>query len=64
MINYLSVDMVAEVLHLSRSSAYALFRRKDFPTVSVGHRLYVAEPELQKWLENGGTNGEPLTRPK
>lgn len=61
---YLGVAEVAEALHISRQSVYALFKRQDFPCVRLGHRLLVSEDRLESWLAAGGTNGEPITGAK
>lgn len=61
MLRYLSVDQVAEALSISRAAAYQLFRRADFPSIRLGHRLLIAESQLENWLESGATHGEPLS---
>ena len=37
----LSARDLAELLGISRSAAYALFHREDFPTLKIGRRLLV-----------------------
>lgn len=60
MVHYLTVGQVAEALSISTQAAYMLFRRDDFPKIRIGHRLLVAENQLETWLESGATHGEPL----
>lgn len=44
----LSAPQVDEFLGISRSLAYKLFRRKDFPTIQIGHRKLVRR---EAWLD-------------
>ena len=48
----LSADDVAAVLCISRSGAYALLKREDFPTLSVGNRKIVPKQSFIDWLES------------
>ncbi len=52
----LSVMDVSEVLSISRSGAYALFKRCDFPSIAVGNRLIVPKSSFIKWLEQHKEN--------
>ncbi len=47
----MSAADVAEVLRISRSGAYALLKRCDFPSVTVGRRLVVPKTAFISWLE-------------
>ncbi|HJF51554.1 helix-turn-helix transcriptional regulator [Butyricicoccus pullicaecorum] len=47
----LNASQVAEFLGISRSLAYKLFRRKDFPTIQIGHRKLVRREALLAWLD-------------
>ena len=48
----LSVDMVAHVLGISRSNAYILIHRKDFPSVRIGEKRWIVPRDaLKAWLE-------------
>ena len=38
----------------SRSMAYALLNREDFPTVRIGKRLFVRRDMFLQWLEARG----------
>ena len=42
----LSARELAELLGISRSAAYALFHREDFPTLKIGRRLLVTHDAL------------------
>lgn len=42
----LSARDLAELLGISRSAAYALFHREDFPTLKIGRRLLVTHDAL------------------
>lgn len=47
----LSVEEVAYELGVSRSSAYALFHRKDFPCLRVGvKRLVCMRPDFERFV--------------
>lgn len=47
----LSARDLAELLVISRSAAYALFHREDFPTLKIGRRLLVTHDALMQWLK-------------
>lgn len=47
----LSARDLAELLGISRSTAYALFHREDFPTLKIGRRLLVTHDALMQWLK-------------
>lgn len=53
----LSVIEMGKALGISRSTAYALSRRADFPTARIGQRIVIPVDALQDWLNRGGTNG-------
>ena len=51
----LTVKNVAEVLGISRTGAYELVRRPDFPTLNIGKRIVVPKEEFAHWVrENTG----------
>ena len=51
----LTVKNVAEVLGISRTGAYELVRRSDFPTLNIGKRIVVPKEEFARWVrENTG----------
>jgi excisionase family DNA binding protein len=47
----LQVNELAEILNVSRWTAYELCRRPDFPAVRIGRRILVRKDQLQAWLD-------------
>lgn len=47
----LSVEETADILGISRASAYELAKRKDFPSFRIGNRILVKRVALEQWLE-------------
>ena len=52
----LTVEQLAEELHISRTRAYALVKQDGFPSFSVGRKVLVSRQGLQRWIEKGGTS--------
>ena len=50
-----SVADLVSLLGCSRSTAYALVRRPDFPATRIGKRIVIPEDALKGWLASGGT---------
>lgn len=46
----LSAEDVAAVLGISRTNAYALLHREDFPTLKIGKRLLVPKDRFIRWI--------------
>jgi len=46
----LCAEDVATVLGISRTNAYALLHREDFPTLHIGKRLLVPRDEFIQWI--------------
>lgn len=46
----LSVKELAKFLKISKSSAYALARRSDFPKVKLNKRVVIPVEALKEWL--------------
>lgn len=42
---------IAEILGISKSKAYDLLHREDFPTLHIGKRLMVVRAKFNVWLE-------------
>lgn len=42
---------VAQLLGISRSTAYKLMHRDDFPSFCIGKRWLVRDSSLNEWLE-------------
>ena len=49
--NYLTVSEVMRYLKISRSAAYALTHRKDFPVCLIGGSIRVPESLFLIWLK-------------
>lgn len=47
----LNADDVAQVLGISRASAYELMRSKGFPTLRIGKRMTVLKVKLLEWID-------------
>lgn len=53
----LSVQEIAKVLGISKTSAYDLVRSKGFPVLKIGSRLVVLKEKFREWVEqNTGGN--------
>ena len=51
----ITAEQLASALQISKSGAYALLNRSDFPTLRIGGRKMVMKKELLEWL-NSRTN--------
>lgn len=51
----ITAEQLASALQISRSGAYALLNRSDFPTLRIGGRKMVIKKDLLEWL-NSRTN--------
>lgn len=49
----LSVTEMVETLGISRTTAYELVNREDFPSMRIGQRIIVPVDALDRWLERG-----------
>ncbi|HEF1852269.1 TPA: helix-turn-helix domain-containing protein [Bacillus cereus] len=54
----LKAEDIQEFLNISRSSAYALMKREDFPLIVIGKSKRVKAEDFLKWVEaqKVGTN--------
>lgn len=52
-----TVEEAAEVLGLSRNSAYEGIRSGDIPAIRVGRRLLIPKVALDRLLREGAENG-------
>ena len=50
----MTVEEAAEVLKISRPSAYQAVKKGEIPVVKIGRRLLVPTAALSKMLENAG----------
>ena len=48
----LCVRDLQKVLGVGRDKAYALMHSTGFPSIKIGGRYYVAQDQLQTWLES------------
>lgn len=55
-----TVKEMAEALNVSRTTAYMLVNRADFPTTRIGTRILVPVDGLREWLKRGGTDVRSL----
>lgn len=46
----LNATNMSKYLGISKCSCYALFKRKDFPTIKVGSRLLLSCDRFIEWL--------------
>ena len=51
----MTAEQLASALQISKSGAYALLSRPDFPTLRIGGRKMVVKKDLLEWL-NSHTN--------
>ena len=51
----MTAEQLASALQISKSGAYALLSRSDFPTLRIGGRKMVMKKDLLEWL-NSHTN--------
>ncbi len=47
----LTVRDVSDMLNIGKSNTYKLFRRRDFPKITIGRKMLVKESSLEKYLE-------------
>lgn len=47
----LRAEDIARVLGISRSSAYELLRRRDFPVLEIGRRKIVPRDHFFAWID-------------
>lgn len=47
----LSANNLATFLSISKSNAYVLMNRADFPSIRIGKRLLVSKDSVLKWIK-------------
>ncbi len=47
----LSVIQIAEVLGISRTSAYELAHTKGFPSITIGNRMVIPKDKFIEWID-------------
>lgn len=48
----ITIMEMANLLRISRSTAYALTKNKSFPMIKIGKNIRIDKNELLKWLHN------------
>jgi excisionase family DNA binding protein len=52
----INVERLRELLGLSKSSAWKLVHRSDFPKIKVGKRILIPVEELKAWIKVNSFN--------
>ena len=47
---------IAQLLGISRSAAYELMHREDFPTITIGKRMVVLQKQFYDWVNQQSQN--------
>lgn len=47
----LKAEDIQQFLNISRASAYALMKRKDFPTITIGKSKRVKAEDFLEWVD-------------
>lgn len=50
--NLMTPRELMSYLKCSKTTAYALCRRKDFPSFRVGKTFYIQQDKIYQWIEN------------
>lgn len=48
---FLSVQDLADAMRISRTVAYELARREDFPSITIGSRIIVPREKFIAWVD-------------
>ena len=48
----ITAEQLASALQISKSGAYTLLNRSDFPTLQIGGRKMVMKKDLLEWLRS------------
>ncbi len=59
----LTVEEVADLLHIGRSTAYKAVRRGQLPSVRIGRRVLVPTSGLLQFLQDGADPVLRVTKP-
>ena len=55
---FLNVNLVAQVLGVSTSTAYEVMHEPGFPVLRVGSRMVVPKEQFIRWVTEGTEGGE------
>ena len=47
----ITVEQLAQELHISRPTAYNLVKQKGFPAFTIGKRVLINKQALQNWMD-------------
>lgn len=50
-----TVQEIATILNIGRSSAYQLVKEEQFSTVRIGNTIRVSKKSFDDWLDSAGT---------
>ena len=56
----ISVKELMNYLHCSKSTAYALCKRKDFPSFRIGKSFYIKANDLSAWIDKESVKNKIL----
>ncbi len=56
----LNVNLIQNILGISRAKAYDLVKTVGFPKIKIGKRIAIPKAEFEKWLQNKMENEEDL----
>lgn len=51
---FLSVQMLGEYIHFSKSSIYKMVGSNTIPYIKLGTRTLFEREQIDKWVKNGG----------
>ena len=51
---FLSVQMLGEYIHFSKSSIYKMVGNNSIPHIKLGTRTLFEREQIDKWVKNGG----------
>lgn len=51
--DFFSVDAFAQVIGLSRASAYRLAGQPGFPCLRIGKRIILSRDHIRRWIDRG-----------
>ena len=51
--DFFSVDAFAQVIGISRASAYRLAGQPGFPCLRIGRRIILSRDHVRRWVDRG-----------
>ena len=49
--DFISVDVFAQVIGISRASAYRLTSHPEFPCLRIGRRIILSRDHVRRWVD-------------